>query len=526
MNRTLRIIVLSILFIFVGITFANAQELVLEDFHLDPADITARQAQHKDHNGDVCALLLINTGIPNIKVEGDLGGATAEYDLGVIRIWVPNGARSIKFLHPQFPRLEFDYPIDIKGLNTYKATLKGVYPAGESRLVLNVTPAEAKVLIDEKPVENNNGVVSVPMEQGTHKYFIYADEHKPAQGSVDIQGGVEILNITLPALYGFVEINTLPEDSMSIHIDGKYVGLSQWPNTEEERAHARFSPGRYSVRIEKVGFHPLDTSVVVPSGGKTERAWFTLREIEKPQEKVYKGYMNLSYEMNSLKPIDNIATGVSLNNGLAIDTKSKFGLSLQMGTVKPFHKEPIGGFLQFGYDIRYLDLSFRRYGNIASDGSPLYNSDNKTTYTDKHGDEHSANYVPWNVKKSDLFYSLSIGPTITFMPFRPSASSASLRDLQFNLYALIGYGAGVMWFSIDEDADAGTAAAKDKDDIVWMFSHGLRATFGLNAQWRKLGLGFEHQIGRQNYKPADAGYGNSTEKFSSPSSRIYLQLRF
>jgi hypothetical protein len=59
-----------------------------------------------------------------------------------------------------------------------------------------------------------------------------------------------------------------------------------------------------------------------------------------------------------------------------------------------------------------------------------------------------------------------------------------------------------------------------------MFSHGLRATCGLNAQWRKLGLGFEHQIGRQNYKPADAGYGNSTEKFSSPSSRIYLQLRF
>lgn len=140
----------------------NAQELLLEDFHLDMSDLTARLQPHKDRNGDDCALILISTGIANIQVQGDLGGAEAEYKLGSLFIWVPGGAKSLTFTHSQFPRLEFDFPIEIKGLQVYKATLKGVYPANEPRLIVSVMPAEAYVEIDGKPVKNDNGTVNIP----------------------------------------------------------------------------------------------------------------------------------------------------------------------------------------------------------------------------------------------------------------------------------------------------------------------------------------------------------------------------
>lgn len=140
----------------------NAQELLLEDFRLDISDLTARLQPHKDRNGDDCALILISTGIANIQVQGDLGGAEAEYKLGSLFVWVPGGAKSLTFTHSQFPRLEFDFPIEIKGLQVYKATLKGVYPANEPRLIVSVIPAEAYVEIDGEPVKNDNGTVNIP----------------------------------------------------------------------------------------------------------------------------------------------------------------------------------------------------------------------------------------------------------------------------------------------------------------------------------------------------------------------------
>jgi hypothetical protein len=143
----------------------NAQELLLEDFHLDMSDVTARLQPHKDRNGDDCALILISTGIANIQVQGDLGGAEAEYKLGSLFVWVPGGAKSLTFTHSQFPRLEFDFPIEIKGLQVYKATLKGVFPADEPRLIVSVMPAEAYVEIDGEPVKNDNGTVNIPNEK-------------------------------------------------------------------------------------------------------------------------------------------------------------------------------------------------------------------------------------------------------------------------------------------------------------------------------------------------------------------------
>lgn len=276
---------LFLLLMLVGGISVQAQELVLEGFYHDMGDITARANPHVDRNGDKCALIKISTGIPNVKIQGDLGGASAEYDAGAIYIWVPGGAKSVKFIHPQFPQLEFEYPEEIKALNVYKATLKGIYPPGETRMVFNINPAEAKVVIDGKEVDNNDGVVSEVVTAGNHSYMITCEDYETQQGTVSInEGSVEMRNITLKALFGYMKIFTLPEDSMSISIEGVPVGLSQWPTTPEEKKLARRKPGKYQVHIEKEFFFPLDTTITVESGGKTTEVQYTLISTIKPKE--------------------------------------------------------------------------------------------------------------------------------------------------------------------------------------------------------------------------------------------------
>ena len=274
---------LFLLLMLVGGISVQAQELVLEGFYHDMGDITARANPHVDRNGDKCALIKISTGIQGLQVQGDLGGAKVEFATGAVFIWVPGGARSVKFIHSKLGQLEYEFPEEIKALNVYKATLRGEFPP-EPRLVLNVTPVEAKVLVDGKEVDSSGGMVNEVLEEGTHTYEVTCEDYEPQQGTVQIRNGVEMRNINLKALFGYMKIFTLPEDSMSISIEGVPVGLSQWPTTPEEKKLARRKPGKYQVHIEKEFFFPLDTTITVESGGKTTEVQYTLISTIKPKE--------------------------------------------------------------------------------------------------------------------------------------------------------------------------------------------------------------------------------------------------
>lgn len=270
MSQSYRLSLLLALFTLIVGTHIKAQELVLEDFRLDSSDLTARLQPHQDRNGDECALILISTGLANVNVQGDLGGAEAEYKLGSLFVWVPKGARSLTFTHSQFPRLEFSFPLEIKALNVYKATLKAVYPSGEARLIVNVIPAEAYVEINGEPVKNDNGMVNIPAKKGAYSYTIRASGYETATGQWTCDGkSVECQFVSLKPLHSTLEITTYPENGMKLYIQDKYVGKTPWPNSDEEREKAQLTPGLYRIRAEKENVFPIDTSILINDLGKT-----------------------------------------------------------------------------------------------------------------------------------------------------------------------------------------------------------------------------------------------------------------
>ena len=335
---------LFLLLMLVGGISVQAQELVLEGFYHDMGDITARANPHVDRNGDKCALIKISTGIQGLQVQGDLGGAEVEFATGAVFIWVPGGARSVKFIHSKLGQLEYEFPEEIKALNVYKATLRGEFPP-EPRLVLNVTPVEAKVLVDGKEVDSSGGMVNEVLEEGTHTYEVTCEDYEPRQGTVQIRNGVEMRNINLKALFGYMKIFTLPEDSMSISIEGVPVGLSQWPTTPEEKKLARRKPGKYQVHIEKEFFFPLDTTITVESGGMTTEVQYTL--------------------ISTIKPKEQRHTFILASGGFAKGQMS-YGAMVGMGTAN-------GGYIHFLSDFGSSSTAANCYDtNYLDDGSLPY----------------------------------------------------------------------------------------------------------------------------------------------------------
>lgn len=444
----------------------NAQELLLEDFRLDMSDLTARLQPHKDRNGDDCALILISTGIANIQVQGDLGGAEAEYKLGSLFVWVPEGAKSLTFTHSQFPRLEFDFPIEIKGLQVYKATLKGVYPADEPRLIVSVIPAEAYVEIDGKPVKNDNGTVNIPNEKGTHSYTVRATGYETATGTWNCEGvGVETQIVSLKQTYSTLEINTYPETDVKLYIQDKYVGTTPWPKNDEERKQAQFVPGMYRVRAEKESIFPIDTSIFISELGKT-----------------YKERINTQQRWSGSYKYDYWPLTVLVGLGWTTYKTSKFGSGfgdLYGGNVDVtlrhwLHHKPLPDKLRFAIDYQ-LQCSYNRSRYIGKDGCralDLYNIGNAS----------------YSIK--DMFTgSITIGPSLTWTPTR--------RDFgQFSVYIHLGYhiggGNGLAYYY----GEGNYSTSK----IDKYSSKGFASSVGLSFTFRKIGIAGEYVIHHQNIK--------------------------
>lgn len=440
----------------------NAQELLLEDFRLDMSDLTARLQPHKDRNGDDCALILISTGIANIQVQGDLGGAEAEYKLGSLFVWVPGGAKSLTFTHSQFPRLEFDFPIEIKGLQVYKATLKGVFPADEPRLIVSVMPAEAYVEIDGKPVKNDNGTVNIPNEKGTHSYTVRAPGYETATGTWNCEGvGVETQIVSLKQTYSTLEIITYPESDVKLYIQDKYVGTTPWPKNDEERKQAQFTPGMYRVRAEKESIFPIDTSIFISELGKsykeklyTQQRWIGSYKYDYWPLTVLVGFGGAFY-MNFRGSLDGLSTIYSYGGN--VDVTLRHWL----------HRKPLPTKLRFAIDYN-LQVTYNKY--------------NRTEYIYKSR--------PYYTIKNIFFGSILIGPSLTWTPAQRGMG-------QLSTYAHVGYqigGGNGGFYSWQNDYSYCSYT-----DAGHFPSSGLTSAVGISFAFKKMGFACEYVYNGHSY---------------------------
>lgn len=208
---------------------------------------------------------------------------------------------------------------------------------------------------------------------------------------------------------------------------------------------------------------------------------------------------------------------------------SSWGADITLGHNYRLHKKPIANIVQFNLDWTFININANHYDNDG--GVKLYDSSLMWETTADNGTAVFYQYLPWNVEKYDVSYSMAIGPSVTLAPFT-YVNVPALHFLKFNIYYHIGYGVSLLVFNADKKYDANPSVdsniyATDESNFVMAWGHGLTSTFGLSMSWKSIGLGWETVTAKSGYQPLlKDTYGSEAYKFKTANSRIYLQIRY
>lgn len=251
-------------------------------------------------------------------------------------------------------------------------------------------------------------------------------------------------------------------------------------------------------------------------------------------------YFNIGYNNMSLTPKGDYSNGLKADQYLG-KMDSDWGASLTLGHNYKLHRKAIANIVQFNLDYTYINLNANHFKQ--ADGDPLYNSALMWDKIDEEdGYTNSYYYIPWNLEKYELNYSMELGPSITIAPFT-YVNVPGLHFLKLNAYFHVGYEVSMMFIMNQKKLDANqqklsdNSANPDFDSAGYNtlnnamklnWGHGMTTTFGGSISWKAIGIGFEtRKASKIKYQSIQTEtFGNNKYEFEGSNSRIYLQIRY
>lgn len=233
-------------------------------------DLTARVTnpiRDKDE-GKLCALIRVATDIPNIEIRPDaLGIVKSEKHAGELWLYIPHGAHSISFSSEGFFPVIYQYPEQIEEGTVYDLRLSYLAQSGDAQhsdsntqmFVLSFTPEDAILYIDEMEQSTQEGLFSAMMNKGIHKYHLEASGFEDVTDEFELDDFPIQEQVKLQPLFAKLEVNTQPENGFNVWKGKQLLGTTPFKS-------GRLDPGRYSIRIEKKDYYPIDTVVRLREG--------------------------------------------------------------------------------------------------------------------------------------------------------------------------------------------------------------------------------------------------------------------
>ena len=243
---------------------AWAQKMTVESFELLPKDLTARTSPRNDLNGKPCAVIRVGIALQGVVFDGNTIGNPV-YNTGEYLVYMPEGSRQITLRHDSYVPLTVvfaDHEIEkVRSLSTYRLTVltsggshTDEQPKG-SFLVMNVTPASARVLIDgEAKTVSADGTMKAFLKNGNHSYTVEADGYMTKTGNVSMAGSRQQVSITLQSAKAQLTVKTSTSGSR-IYVDEEFKGTDQWVG--------ELSSGDHLVEARKDGFRSVSKTVTL-----------------------------------------------------------------------------------------------------------------------------------------------------------------------------------------------------------------------------------------------------------------------
>ncbi|MDA3910287.1 MAG: PEGA domain-containing protein [Bacteroidales bacterium] len=239
--------------------FSVGQSISVASFEKRSNDMDARiHSPVKDQNGDLCALLKIETTETGFVFEGgSLGIMKTEKKTGEYWVYVPYGSKRISIKHDQLGILrDYMFPEPIEKATVYlmkltTATLRTIVEdvVIESQwLVINSEPTGANVFIDDQLAG------STPFQRkykaSEYTYRLEKNRYHPQAGKIDLSVEKEKLDLILKPKFGDIYISSVPESDMQIYLDDENTGKTT-PATLKAVAS-----GAHNVKLQSQWFQP------------------------------------------------------------------------------------------------------------------------------------------------------------------------------------------------------------------------------------------------------------------------------
>lgn len=287
------------------------RELKVENFEMTANDLSARAAQVKDLNGDVCALVRVILPIEGCKFEGNV--IKQEFDINEYRVFMVKGSKRLRLKCPGMETLDIELTNDegegvVEGM-TYSVKLSGyddliqnrpqAADPGANYLILEITPKTGvSVKVDDVTQSVDNGETMTFLKYGTHKWSVDAEGYASAEGTAEInRSSNTVIQVKLESIMSHLNIKTLT-DGATIKINGKESGKGSYSGT--------VAPGIYQIEVSKDNYRPHSTTVEI--GQRQEK------EIVIPELEPIYGVLNIAYKpIGATVKIDGIEVGTTPN---------------------------------------------------------------------------------------------------------------------------------------------------------------------------------------------------------------------
>ena len=273
-TRMRRIICYSF-FIFQAI-IGQAQTFSVSSFKLLDTDLTANTdgTMEIDQNGETAALIKVVTTQTGFTFDGGaLGIVKTVQKPSEIWVYVPRGLKKISISHPQLGMLRDYYlNVPIEAARTYEmilisgqvqTTIKQT--SNNQYLVINVSPTDAIVELDNEVIPTSNGIAQKFVKLGTYDYRVQAHDYHTAAGKVTVDdiNNKKILDIKLQPAFGWIEFPSNEEyNEAQVFIDNTLVGTIPMKSKN-------LPSGLYNIRIVKDLYYPFSQNVIVKDNETT-----------------------------------------------------------------------------------------------------------------------------------------------------------------------------------------------------------------------------------------------------------------
>lgn len=229
--------------------------------------------QKKDHNGQICALIKINTRNlddtqrKRLRFQTDAVSqiVSIDYPVGAIWLYISPEAEYLEIAHPDLSVYKYVFKELIQSKSDYEMTVSTavvetiVRPTiTEQYLVITVEPKGALVTLDgELIIPDGEGNVTRRVRIGTHECEVTAPMYYSEKQSiiVTIDQRKEVL-IRLKPKFGYLHIESLPESGATVLIDGRQAGTTPLISDKLEK-------GEYRVLVVKDMFRQASQLVTV-----------------------------------------------------------------------------------------------------------------------------------------------------------------------------------------------------------------------------------------------------------------------